>query len=87
MACKSCNSSKGDRGVFEWFGLERKDKLPRIVEGKYLKLLYELHGKNRTLGKGIDTLHELCEICEVGYLCEETKFTVFCLESVLKRQG
>jgi len=85
LACKTCNSSKCDKGVYKWYGLKRKDKLPRIVEGKYLKLLYDLHERNGTLDKGVDSLHELCDICEVGYLCETTKFTVFCLESVLKK--
>ena len=49
LACKKCNSSKGDKGVFEWYGLENKDKLPRIVAGKYLKLLMEVHAHKGTL--------------------------------------
>jgi hypothetical protein len=85
MACKSCNSSKSDKGVYEWFSVQKKDELPRIVEGKYLKLLYDLHKRNGTLNKGADTIQELCDICEVGYLCDETKFTVYCLESVLSK--
>jgi hypothetical protein len=39
-ACQSCNSSKGDRDVIAWFS-ERDDPIPRVVLGKYLKLLYE----------------------------------------------
>ena len=39
-ACQSCNSSKSDRDVIEWFA-ERDQPVPRIVWGKYLKLLYE----------------------------------------------
>ncbi len=42
-ACRSCNSSKGSKGIYEWYGLHNKDKVPRIVAGKYLKLLYEIH--------------------------------------------
>lgn len=49
LCCKSCNSSKGNRGLYAWFGLKNKDKLPRIVAGKYLKLLYELHLQRGTL--------------------------------------
>lgn len=49
LACKSCNSSKGCRGIYEWYGLKAKDELPRIVAGKYLKLLYEIHEQNGTL--------------------------------------
>ncbi len=26
LACRSCNASKGDKGVFEWLGLKEKDK-------------------------------------------------------------
>ncbi len=49
LACKKCNSSKGAKGIFEWYGLKNKDAIPRLVRGKYLKLLFELHGKNGTL--------------------------------------
>lgn len=49
LACKSCNSSKGSKGIYEWYGISRKDELPRVVAGKYLKLLYEIHEKNKTL--------------------------------------
>jgi len=51
LACKSCNSSKGKKGLYEWYGLGRKDELPRIVAGKYLKLIYEMHNRNGTLDK------------------------------------
>jgi hypothetical protein len=49
LACRSCNSSKGAKGVYEWYGIKRKDDLPRLIAGKYLKLLYEIHEKNGTL--------------------------------------
>jgi 5-methylcytosine-specific restriction endonuclease McrA len=32
LCCKSCNSSRGDKGVFEWLGLKRKDNLHRLVQ-------------------------------------------------------
>jgi hypothetical protein len=83
LACRSCNASKGDKGVFEWFGLEHRNELPRIVEGKYLKLLCALHEKNGTLNKGVAELRELCGICRFPKLCKETKFTVYCLEGIL----
>lgn len=47
--CRSCNSSKGDKRLYEWFGLENRYKVPRIAEGKYLKLLYSLHERNGTM--------------------------------------
>lgn len=43
LSCRSCNSSKGSKGLYTWFGIKNKDSLPRIVAGKYLKLLYDLH--------------------------------------------
>jgi len=52
LACKHCNSSKSSKGLYEWYGLDRKDELPRIVAGKYLKLLYEIHDHNGTLEEG-----------------------------------
>lgn len=49
LCCRSCNSSKGNRGLYAWFGVKNKDSLPRIVAGKYLKLLYDLHLQRGTL--------------------------------------
>lgn len=49
LCCRSCNSSKGNRGLYAWFGVKNKDTLPRVVAGKYLKLLYELHEQRSTL--------------------------------------
>lgn len=49
LACTKCNSSKGSKGLYEWYGVNRKDELPRIVAGKYLKMLYEIHERNNTL--------------------------------------
>jgi HNH endonuclease len=84
-ACRRCNSSKRDRGVYEWFGLEKRNEVPRIVEGKYLKLLYELHEKEGTLEVDVKNLDRLCKKCQLGDYCEETKLTVYCLESILKK--
>jgi len=84
VACRGCNSSKGDRGVYEWFSLQRKDEVPRVAEGKYLKLLYPLHEGLGTLDAGRADLERLCRDCEVGYLCEESRLTVYCLESVMR---
>jgi hypothetical protein len=83
LACRGCNSSKGDKGVFEWYGLDRRNDIPRVVEGKYLKLLYTLHEQRGTLNMGRSNLQDLCEICTQGRLCKESKLTVYCLESVL----
>ncbi len=50
--CKSCNSSKSDKDIYHWWvkDLGRdKDELPRVVAGKYLKLIYDIHQRNQTL--------------------------------------
>jgi hypothetical protein len=83
LACKTCNSSKGNKGVYEWFKLDRRYEVPRIAEGKYLKLLYLLHGEKGTLDIDREGLKALCQICQIGYLCKESTLTVYCLESVL----
>lgn len=49
LACKHCNFSKGSKGLYEWYGLSRKDEIPRLVAGKYLKLLYGIHETKGTL--------------------------------------
>lgn len=80
--CKSCNSSKGDKRLYEWKGLDNKDKHHRIAEGKYLKLLYKLHEEKGTLN--VDNVKTLCPECDMGKLCKEAnkvgKLTVYCLE-------
>ena len=87
QACKTCNSSRGDKGVFEWLGLKEKDKLHRLVAGKYLKQLMKVHEQRGTLDIGIDQLQKLCGECLLPKVCEEWEkvgeLTCFCLESVL----
>ena len=82
MVCKHCNSSKGSKRLYEWKGLENKDQHHRIAEGKYLKLLYQLHDLEGTLD--ISEVKELCGSCDMGPLCLEAgsveKLTVYCLE-------
>ena len=81
MVCRKCNSSKGGKRLYEWFGLERKDEIPRIAEGKYLKLLHEMHEKAGTLH--VSNLKEICPRCDLGKKCpEKSKLTVFCLEGI-----
>ena len=72
----------GEKGIYEWFELDRRNEVPRIVEGKYLKELYALHERKGTLDTDRKGLERLCKDCRPGYLCKETKLTVYCLESV-----
>jgi len=87
LACKTCNSSKGDKGVFEWLGLKKKDNLHRLVAGKYLKHLLKIHQEKGTLFLSKDDLNVLCKKCPLPKTCEEwdkvNELTCFCLESVL----
>jgi len=80
--CKSCNSSKGDKRLYEWYELDRRYEVPRIAEGKYLKLLYALHEQMGTLNVK-DVATQLCPKCDLGAKCpEKAKLTVYCLEGL-----
>lgn len=86
LSCQSCNASRGDKGVFEWLGLKRKDDLHRLVAGKYLKQLYELHQSKNTLNIDRSNIQILCNVCKNGNTCIEwdtiKELTCFCLESI-----
>ncbi len=76
--CGSCNSRKGSKRLYEWYGLESRNTLPRIAEGKYLKLLYSLHEGRGTLD-AVPT--DLCPNCDMRAKCPvEGKLSVYCLE-------
>jgi len=57
-ACRQCNSSKGTKGLYEFFKSkypdERKfyDLIPPLLEKKYLKTIYNCHECAQTLTKG-----------------------------------
>jgi len=40
MVCKSCNSSKGDMDLFEWYSTVRQEYPPLNVLVHYLKNIY-----------------------------------------------
>lgn len=87
LSCKSCNSSRGDKGIFEWLGLKNKDSLHRIVAGKYLKELLRIHQENGTLEITKSNINELCSRCPLPEVCKKWNtfhsLTCFCLESIL----
>jgi hypothetical protein len=87
LACPPCNTSRGEKGVFEWLGLKEKDRLHRLVAGKYLKQLLALHEKANTLDVTKDQITILCERCGLPKVCEHwgtvKKLTCLCLESIL----
>ncbi len=85
-SCGACNASRGDRGIFQWLGQKKKDNLHRLVAGKYLKLLFELHNELGTLDIHKDNIFKLCPRCRNKSTCilwsKEEELTCFCLESV-----
>lgn len=82
MMCGNCKEEKGERGLYEWFGLNETDNIPRKVEGKYLKLLYDLHMGKETLH--LSDFQEYCPKCHLGEECgEERKKSLYCLEGIL----
>jgi hypothetical protein len=87
LACQSCNISRGEKGIFEWLGLKEKDKLHRLVAGKYLKQLLTLHERVGTLEIHKDEIVQLCQKCLLPKICERwgkvKELTCFCLESIL----
>ena len=81
--CSRCNSSKGDRRLYEFYGLKNRYKIPRIAEGKYLKLLYDELGRRGLLDVGRDNLATLCKKCDLGKKCPVAEeLTVYCLEGI-----
>jgi hypothetical protein len=90
--CKKCNSSKGGKRLYEWIGIKNKDKIPRIAEGKYLKLLYELHDNLKTLNTDkCELKNKLCPKCDMVNICKkeghEGKLTVYCIEGVFIKKS
>jgi len=65
-ACKKCNSSKGDRDVFEWYGPERLDDIPKLVLSKFLKLSYRVHETQGTLDLKDPNMDGVLDIYDLG---------------------
>jgi rubrerythrin len=82
--CRSCNSMKGARRLYEAWTLKKglkgaKYDIPRIAEGKYLKLIYqELENKGMLNINREELEKKICPICEM----EESagKLSPLCLD-------
>jgi len=91
--CKSCNSKKGARRLYEHFALEAgveaaKYDVPRIAEGKYLKLAFEtLKAANMLEISGSQLSSLACPRCDMNPLCirqdTEGKLSPFCIDGML----
>jgi hypothetical protein len=65
-ACRKCNSSKGDKDVFEWYGPERADEIPKLVLSKFLKLAYRIHDTQGTLDLEDPNMDGVLDIHDLG---------------------
>ena len=79
MVCMNCSHSKGEKRMYEFYGLENRDTIPKIAEAKYLNLLYRLHQKRGTLDES--EVRKMCVRCDMANLCPEKEIlSVYCLE-------
>lgn len=84
--CSACNTRKGDKRLYEYYGLDSRNELPRIAEGKYLKLLYQELESRDLLDMGRENITELCGQCDMGKKCPKAEdLTVYCLEGVIQK--
>jgi len=91
--CKSCNSQKGARRLYEYFATEAgveaaKYEVPRIAEGKYLKFAYETLKENCLLETSAAQLSSsICPKCDMKQLCikqgTESELSPFCIDGIL----
>lgn len=80
--CSHCNSSKGNKRLYEFYELKNRNKIPSIAEGKYLKFLYNELDKRGLLESSRDNISNICDRCDLGKKCPVPEdLTVYCLES------
>jgi len=48
-ACATCNRGKGARDPYQWYAEKRIDEIPRLVLGKFLKLVFAEYERNGLL--------------------------------------
>jgi hypothetical protein len=65
-ACKKCNSSKGNKDIFEWYGMERVNEIPKLAMSKFLKLAYALHEIQGTLDLKDPNMDGVLDIYDLG---------------------
>jgi hypothetical protein len=93
FVCKECNSSKGNRRLYEFWTLKKglegaKYEVPRIAEGKYLKFAYEVLKNKCLLDLSISEIKkQICPKCDVKNLCVKEKsvgkLSPLCLDGIL----
>lgn len=65
-ACRKCNLNKKDKDVFEWYGVEKADAIPKLVLSKFLKLAYRLHEIQGTLDLKDPNMDGVLDIYDLG---------------------
>jgi hypothetical protein len=90
--CRSCNSSKGGRRPYEYWtlrgGMEAaKYDMPRLVEGKYLKFLFETLSTAGSVDWSFDQVEtQVCPSCDLSPLCRKVgsfhNLSPLCLDGV-----
>ncbi|MGI0022865.1 MAG: hypothetical protein ACRD9Q_08405, partial [Nitrososphaeraceae archaeon] len=58
--------SKSDKDLYEWYGKEKRYEIPRLVLGKYLKIIYEEHEKKGTLESGDINGDGVLDVLDLG---------------------
>ncbi|MBU1851693.1 MAG: HNH endonuclease [Candidatus Omnitrophica bacterium] len=81
-ACKKCNSSKGDKDLIKWRGIEKRYEIPRIVMGKYLKMLYKCHECRGTLNNEDVNMDGRLDLLDLGAIFTEPCDPEFCAAPV-----
>jgi hypothetical protein len=85
-ACVGCNGSKGAHDPFEWYGEKRSDEIPRLVLGKYLKLIFEVHETAGTLDSADLNSDGQLDIYDLGEGCLQVKCGVLRLQDFYYRR-
>ena len=65
-ACRTCNSSKGDKDIFEWYGKDKMDDIPNLALSKFLKLAYQIHETQGTLDLNDPNMDGVLDIYDLG---------------------
>ena len=71
LACRSCNSSKGNGDLYEWYGLKNKNSVSLFAKSIYLKLMLDLHTKKGTLNLQDLNGDGKLTVLDLGYICNQ----------------
>ena len=72
-SCPKCNQKKSNKDPFEWYGYDRKYEIPRLVLGKYLKLVYDVHENKRTLDSIDINQDGKLDVFDLGSIFQKTE--------------